>query len=994
MSCINISVSGPFLSADCLTFDHVTRQHSSLDVTNCATEIGNHDGQLVCTQCSGQGACCMPGMACSNSTLAACEGVGEFQGEGSSCATVTCPPDAPAETLVSWISPFDGAFGAPGNWDVARVPEVSAAHRDVAVFALAGGYTVDLGGARAVQRVLVRESSLGLIDGQLVLAASNGPAPSLALGSGGVLNLAATVRAAAITIGDAFGRRSTLRVADGGSLASTGPVHVGDAGAGTLEVDSGTSSVAEVQVGGPPDPGEPAALVARDTARVAADPVGGGHLVVSATSEGPGDLSASRLELGGGGFATARVEAGGMLRVGGETIVGAAPGPARLDVTGQDALDRPSTLDCGGTLTVGKDAERSDMEIAGGGLVTAPDVTIGAAHTADALLVLESQESGPLPHSPTLTVADVLEVGQDGAGTLSVGGHGKVTAREVDIGTESGGSGRVNVFTDGELTAGDDIAVGDAGEAVLHIEGGRVEAPVVVLSSTNLTPVGAPPSLVEVIGSTGILNVDNLLQVGDANVEHGGTNGFGVLLVENGGNVLVLNGMTIANGEVSLLASEGASAGSVTVGGPLRLVNGELSVADGGVVVSTGGVVGAFDGDSQVAIVSSTSRWTVLGDLSAGAGLGTSTITLDFGGRIEVEGAFRCGERCTIEGTGTIRVGSTDVSPAGGTLTNLGTLSPGHSPGRLRIEGNLALEPTSMARVEVAGLGDGQFDVLEVTGDTALGGSLEVRFLDGFLPKQGDTIPFLTAGNATTGAFAQVRITGLAPGFRYTIDTTAGVTRLIALSDGAPDLCTDPKDSDQDGLADCDDNCPTVANADQADADGDRIGTACDPCTRGVPVTKPVLTLRNGKLGFTGRIAFTSVPTLVPERTGVRLVLKDGTGNVLADATAPPGRFDKRKRMGWRGLSFRARNGDVKMLTLAPARKRRQEVAFTLQGRVAGIVPSAVAQPLRATLVLDAPVATTGLCGEVRFTGPAPVNPVCTTHGAALVCKTHRASRR
>jgi len=77
-----------------------------------------------------------------------------------------------------------------------------------------------------------------------------------------------------------------------------------------------------------------------------------------------------------------------------------------------------------------------------------------------------------------------------------------------------------------------------------------------------------------------------------------------------------------------------------------------------------------------------------------------------------------------------------------------------------------------------------------------------------------------------------------------------------------------------------------------------------------------------------------------------------------------------------------------------PAKKRRPEVAFTLRGRIAGIVPSAVAQPLRATLVLDAPVATTGLCDEARFTGPAPVNPVCTNHGAALVCKARRPSRR
>lgn len=37
-------------------------------------------------------------------------------------------------------------------------------------------------------------------------------------------------------------------------------------------------------------------------------------------------------------------------------------------------------------------------------------------------------------------------------------------------------------------------------------------------------------------------------------------------------------------------------------------------------------------------------------------------------------------------------------------------------------------------------------------------------------------------------------------------------------------------DSDGDGFADCIDNCPAVANPDQANADGDGVGDACDPC--------------------------------------------------------------------------------------------------------------------------------------------------------------------
>jgi hypothetical protein len=38
-----------------------------------------------------------------------------------------------------------------------------------------------------------------------------------------------------------------------------------------------------------------------------------------------------------------------------------------------------------------------------------------------------------------------------------------------------------------------------------------------------------------------------------------------------------------------------------------------------------------------------------------------------------------------------------------------------------------------------------------------------------------------------------------------------------------------PNDTDRDGVADADDNCPRIANTDQADADRDGIGDVCDP---------------------------------------------------------------------------------------------------------------------------------------------------------------------
>ena len=43
--------------------------------------------------------------------------------------------------------------------------------------------------------------------------------------------------------------------------------------------------------------------------------------------------------------------------------------------------------------------------------------------------------------------------------------------------------------------------------------------------------------------------------------------------------------------------------------------------------------------------------------------------------------------------------------------------------------------------------------------------------------------------------------------------------------------CTDPQDADLDGIFDNLDNCPALANADQANSDGDEHGDACDNCT-------------------------------------------------------------------------------------------------------------------------------------------------------------------
>ena len=52
----------------------------------------------------------------------------------------------------------------------------------------------------------------------------------------------------------------------------------------------------------------------------------------------------------------------------------------------------------------------------------------------------------------------------------------------------------------------------------------------------------------------------------------------------------------------------------------------------------------------------------------------------------------------------------------------------------------------------------------------------------------------------------------------------------MVVSMGVSGCCTPPIDSDGDTVPDASDNCPNVANPDQADADGDGVGDVCDNC--------------------------------------------------------------------------------------------------------------------------------------------------------------------
>jgi hypothetical protein len=203
-------------------------------------------------------------------------------------------------------------------------------------------------------------------------------------------------------------------------------------------------------------------------------------------------------------------------------------------------------------------------------------------------------------------------------------------------------------------------------------------------------------------------------------------------------------------------------------------------------------------------------------------------------------------------------------------------------------------------------------------------------------------------------------------------------------------------DGDGDGACDPLDDCPSVADPGQADTDGDGEGDACDPCTNVQPVVGVKTKLMMSKLSppggddrvkFKGTITVPTTPPIDPPAKGVRLLVSDETG-VALDALVPGGAAWKASagRPVW---IYRDRLGTFDGITKVALKERTPgsgEIKFTVQGKL-GTYGKPVPPTVKATLVIDSPVAATGQCGESTYTVGATTN-TCKFVGAdRVLCK-------
>ncbi|MFL6598598.1 MAG: autotransporter domain-containing protein [Chthoniobacterales bacterium] len=446
----------------------------------------------------------------------------------------------------------------------------------------------------------------------------------------------------------------------------------------------------------------------------------------------------------------------GIISGGGNPLLGALVkvGTGTQTLSGQNTYTGPTMVDAGTLLVDGFLAEASAVTVNSG-------ATLGGTGTA----------------AGAVTIADgsILAPGHNGPGTFTVGSLslGNASLLNYDLGTPGVIDSQVNDLTIVRRN--------------LTLDG--------VLNTTALAGFG--PGAYRLFNYGGALT-DNTLDIGTVPAGFSASNFIVVTGLPNEVDLLVLEGPpqfwdghhTTPNGHIDGGSGEwdnfttnwadqngnnnsswqngtavfAGTAGIVTVTRPIFFAGMEFMTngyqIDQGVRASLN-LIGSPVIDTAFADVTATINATLAGVggitkkgpgtlILTGANTYTGSTTVDAGALL-VDGSLASAQ--TFVNAGGLLGGSGII---GGDLTNGGTVSPGHSPGSLgtlTVNGNYTQTTGGTLRIEIAGLGPNQHDMLVVNGKATLGGTLQVIPVNNFQFQPGNEITFLTAKGGVSGTF-------------------------------------------------------------------------------------------------------------------------------------------------------------------------------------------------------------------------------------------------
>jgi hypothetical protein len=289
-----------------------------------------------------------------------------------------------------------------------------------------------------------------------------------------------------------------------------------------------------------------------------------------------------------------------------------------------------------------------------------------------------------------------------------------------------------------------------------------------------------------------------------------GSQSAGSLLSWSGGSIS-LRSVAIASGAEMLIGplestprtlagSHVSNNGSVIWTGPEGMAAGGGAVLDnsstGLIDVQTDTTLGLLAGQTPQLIINNAGTFLKSG------GSGSSAFSSDFNntgllhiqsGNFVFSGAWQQTAGDTLVDTGA-GLGAGDLKVRGGTLSggglldanlsNSGAVQPGASPGTMTIQppDDYQQSSTGTLAIQIGGATLGtQYDELAVGGAAALDGTLDVRLINGFVPKVGDTFQILTCASLT-GAFSG--LTGQSPPGTVWVARYSGTNVTLTLATG------------------------------------------------------------------------------------------------------------------------------------------------------------------------------------------------------------------
>jgi len=662
-----------------------------------------------------------------------------------------------------WTNNAGGAFSTPANWSPAGGPPGSS---DIARFGNASTYTVTFGTLTTVNTLTQTQGDVTFDLNSNTFRANNNTNNSM--GANGLTSTLrifdGSFRPASFTVGAALGSVSNLFLdTDSSTTLGTGPFYVGSNGVGALTVQNGATLFTPS-----------GAALGLNTGSVGTATVAG--------LDSEWEIINSPLRIGSFGTGTLNILSNGTVTAPGLEI------GEKLNSTGTMSLSGlAATFSTNGTANIGGNSASSPAASATLNVGPGSIVTLGG--TTNLRTNARVNVTGGTLNLNTVTVANGAAVNWS-SGTINLASAPAINANLLDTllgGTRTLGPNRTLSATAGTLNL----------NSTLIVDGGHIMAPIIDMNAN-----------MELRGFSNVIASNTINILAGRTIQLGN---FSTLTstnpITNNGGTLVLDGQfaTVAgafSNNSGFVRGVGrftgglnnAATGIIRAGAGDHLIIDQIGRTNAGAIELADGTIeytkdlinqvtgfitgrGVYRGSSSAP---GGNGLTNLGVMSFSAGItdifgdvdntGTGKIIAAGGSVVTYyDDVVHNGiEIRTNTGSRSVFFGSvTGAGPftGGGDVEFNGDLRPGNSPANVSFAGNIVVGPTAGLDIELAGIAKGTgYDSLTVAGAAALGGTLDVSLLGGFVPTAGQSFEILTAAGGINGTFDAVNLPSLAAG--------------------------------------------------------------------------------------------------------------------------------------------------------------------------------------------------------------------------------------